>query len=170
MITYTDIIKGNLDAIREFYQEHNVNCQLAHGTPLTLSAFEGRVKVVKCLLDAGADPNYLASNGWTPLIAAANDGRKRVVEILLDAGADPNLADTNGKTALHHLCFCPRKVAPEIVPILIKRGANPLQQDLNGETAYQLALREKTNNSYIVNNELIQALKDVPTKISEPII
>jgi ankyrin repeat protein len=101
MITYTDVIKGNLDTIREFYHENNVNYQLAHGTPLTLAAFEGRIKVVKCLLDAGADPNYLASNGWTPLIAAANDGRKRIVEILLDAGANPNLADANGKTALH---------------------------------------------------------------------
>jgi uncharacterized protein len=141
MITYTDIIKGNLDAIREFYRDNNVNCQLAHGTPLTLAAFEGRVKIVKYLLDVGADPNYSASNGWTPLIAAANDGRKRVVEILLDAGANPNLADANGKTALHHLCFCPRKVAPEIVSILIARGANPLQENPNSEIAYQLALK-----------------------------
>lgn len=160
MLTYTDIRTGDLDAIRTFAASNDVNCQLEHGTPLTLAAFDGRVRVVKLLLETNADPNYRANNSWTPLIAAANDGRTRIVEVLLNAGADPNLADDKGQTPLHHLCFCPRKSAPEVATLLISNGADALQKNANGHTAYRVALDKRTEEGYssLVSQELIYAL------------
>jgi len=160
MLTYSDIRTGNLDAIRSFAQSHDLNYQLEHGTPLTLAAFEGRVRVVKLLLELGADPNFRADNGWTPLIAAANDGRTRIVEILIDAGADLNGADMKGQTALHHLCFCPRSSAAEVATLLISRGADALQKNNDGATAYRVALEKRTDEGYssTVAQELVYAL------------
>ena len=161
VLTYTDIRTGDLKAIEAFAKSHDLNCQLEHGTPLCLGAFEGRVKVVKLLLKLGADPNYQSGNRWTPLIAAANDGRSRIVEILLDAGADPNKQDTKGQGPLHHLCFCPRKSAAEVAKLLISRGADPLLKNLEGHTAYRVALDKRMGEGYrsLVSQDLVYALQ-----------
>lgn len=163
-LTYSNIRSGHLDAIREFAKAQDVNFQLEHGTPLTLATFEGRVNVVRLLLDAGADPDYPAENGWTPLIAASNDGRTRIVEILLEAGADPNKADLKGNTALHHLCFCPRKTAPEVARLLISKGANRLQTNHDGLTASRMALEKRMKGGYqsTVSQDLVYALAREP--------
>lgn len=56
--------------------------------PLLYAAFEGRLPIVRLLLEKGANPNVLAPNQTTPLMFAARNGHEDVVRTLLQAGAN----------------------------------------------------------------------------------
>lgn len=76
------------------------------GTALMNAASGGQVKIVKLLLEYGADVNAIhLEKGYTPLIwcVAALHSEKvylTVVKALLAAGADPTIAGRDGRTAL----------------------------------------------------------------------
>jgi len=53
-------------------------------------AERGTRRMVKCLLDANADPNMSGDPYWLPLHAAAFRGNKDMVGALLDSGANVN--------------------------------------------------------------------------------
>lgn len=77
-----------------------VNVSIRGWAPLHESTFSNRAKIVKLLLDHGADPNAAVSySGKTPLMQAARNGAFEVCEILLEAGANVWLRDVNGRTA-----------------------------------------------------------------------
>lgn len=48
-------------------------------------------KILKILIDAGADINERGSNGWTPLHLAAIRDDEKSMQILLEAGADRSI-------------------------------------------------------------------------------
>jgi hypothetical protein len=64
------------------------------------AANSGSMKVLRLLLEKGADGN--ACNKWreTPLLIAANNGHRSAVEALLEHGADPSLCSEAGWSAL----------------------------------------------------------------------
>ena len=47
---------------------------------------EGHLEIVQLLLQNGADPNAISSNGYTPLHMAAWGGRNKVAKALIEAG------------------------------------------------------------------------------------
>ena len=57
-------------------------------------------KIMRLLLDSGADPNASDWLGETPLMVCAKLGFKRGVELLLANGANPKAIDKNGDTPL----------------------------------------------------------------------
>lgn len=67
---------------------------------LILSAAESKKtpRLVRRLLDAGADPNALDPWGETPLHNAVRGGDADCVRLLLERGADRSLRNSNGKT------------------------------------------------------------------------
>lgn len=67
--------------------------------PLFLAAGEGKLDVVRYLLDEGADVNARENWGSTPLIEAAYSGHADVIKELLLRGADINVISEQG-TAL----------------------------------------------------------------------
>ncbi len=65
------------------------------------SATAGRYeKIVKMLLDHGADPNVREPNGFTALHVAAQNNDVEIIHLLLLGGADLTLKSTSGKTAM----------------------------------------------------------------------
>ncbi len=65
------------------------------------SATAGRYeKIVKMLLDHGADPNVREQNGFTALHVAAQNNDVEIIHLLLLGGADLTLKSTSGKTAM----------------------------------------------------------------------
>jgi ankyrin repeat protein len=68
--------------------------------PIQSAAAGGHKKIVKMLLEHGADPNIREQAGYTPLHAAAQNGDEQLIRILLYGGADLTLTSNNGKTAL----------------------------------------------------------------------
>lgn len=59
-------------------------------TPLHLAALQGKIGVMKQLLDARAPANAADEHGMTPLHKAAVGGRTEAAQLLLNAGASYN--------------------------------------------------------------------------------
>ncbi|KAK5921499.1 hypothetical protein CgunFtcFv8_018859 [Champsocephalus gunnari] len=72
-------------------------CLAAYEDPLA------RQRMVRYLLEKGADPNIPDKGGRTALIhACAEQAGREVVSLLLENGADPSLKDYSGSSALVH--------------------------------------------------------------------
>lgn len=106
--------------------------------PLGLASFFGHEKVVRLLLDRGADVNAAARNPQrvAPLHAAVAGPTPDIVEILLEAGADPNARQESDYTALHEAAS---KGLDRIVRLLIAHGASKTAVNREGQTPYDLA-------------------------------
>lgn len=68
--------------------------------PIQSAAAAGHHKIVRMLLEHGADPNIRELGGYTPLHAAAQNGDEEMIRLLLFGGADLTITSNNGKTAL----------------------------------------------------------------------
>lgn len=109
------------------------------------------VRIIRALLDAGADPGLATADGTTPLMAAAGLGHstfvrarqslpsesaEAAVRMLVEAGADVNRANEAGFTALHGAAF--RGLA-EVAEYLVGQGAAIDAQDFRRRTPYSIA-------------------------------
>ncbi|KAK5989438.1 Ankyrin-3-like protein [Cladobotryum mycophilum] len=103
-------------------------------------------KVVKALLEAGADPNLRNYEGTTPIFLLRNNFRKaaEAVDILLEAGADINLVDRSGATLFFHQVSLSMDMSEkdphEDLRDLIDRGASISIRDFNGRTCLHEAI------------------------------
>ncbi|KAH8657802.1 hypothetical protein BX600DRAFT_468158 [Xylariales sp. PMI_506] len=68
---------------------------------LYYASFTGLTRIVKILLDAGADVNFHEEGYSNALYAASYNGHVEVVAILLEAGADPNIQGGYHGSAIH---------------------------------------------------------------------
>lgn len=69
-------------------------------TPLHSAAAAGHTKIVKMLLEHGADANIREQGGFTPLHAAAQNGDVETIRALLLGGADLTIKSEDGKSPL----------------------------------------------------------------------
>ena len=95
-------------------------------TPLHVAADWDLPLTCQVLLDAGADPNALDSNGYTPLVWAIRlqnplTSSVPTVRVLLKGGADPNLRSPKGWIALDYAADC--DLRHDVGPVLRKAGA-----------------------------------------------
>ncbi|KAK3596887.1 hypothetical protein CHS0354_029074 [Potamilus streckersoni] len=67
---------------------------------LFIAAHRGHIKLVKKLIDSGADVNASTQLGRTALHVAAAQGRGHIVDLLLERGADIDAEDEKGESAL----------------------------------------------------------------------
>ena len=117
---------GILDQLRMLLRQPgtNVNHTDANGTTaLYRASLQGHAAVVECLINAGANVNYVVHESKvTPLMIGARFGRLEVVKALLRSShTDVGLVDYLGNTALLHATFG-RTAA--IVECLISAGAD----------------------------------------------
>lgn len=69
-------------------------------SPLMYASRDGRLPIVKMLVDAKADVNQRDPNDITPLIEAITNNHVDVAEYLIEHGADVNASDWYGRTPL----------------------------------------------------------------------
>jgi ankyrin repeat protein len=82
---------GNLGRVRWLhFAGAKIDARSNLGNPLFLAASEGKLDVVRYLLDEGANVNARESSGSTPLAEAAYYGHVDVIKELLLRGADIN--------------------------------------------------------------------------------
>ncbi|MFK7734901.1 MAG: ankyrin repeat domain-containing protein [Pirellulaceae bacterium] len=110
--------------------------KMAHkgATPFLFAARRDDLRMMKTLLELGADPTIPNAENCTPLMVAAGIGSLapgeeagteeealEAVEWLLKLGADVNHVDDNGETAMHGAVY---KSLPRMVNLLAVRGAD----------------------------------------------
>lgn len=69
-------------------------------TPLLFAVRAGAIQAVDALLQNGADPNDVLSDGESAVVVALANAHWQLADMLLDRGADPNMAGA-GWNALH---------------------------------------------------------------------
>jgi uncharacterized protein len=117
----------------------------AGATPLMRAAKSVDLRMMKALLDRGADPSRKLVNGTTTLSVAMTGRGPRLltpdtpmfqgVQLLLEHGADVN-AVTNGSTLLHQSI----DRGEAFVRLLVGRGARLELKDASGRTPLDIAL------------------------------
>ncbi|XP_019859899.1 PREDICTED: ankyrin repeat and KH domain-containing protein mask-like, partial [Amphimedon queenslandica] len=153
--------QGHIEIVKLILQEP-VDLNATQNNVLTplmaaCTAKEDNSKIVRLLLEAGADPNvkFQSSeksrrNGDTALtMAIICNKTKELIQLLLEKGADPNVQSESDNPLLNGRT--PLMVASshdnlEIVQLLLKAGADPNAKSKNGTTvlAYAVCLGQKT--------------------------
>lgn len=77
-------------------------------------------RIIRHLIQLGADVNSLESNGQTGIALCASRGDLEIIDYLLSKGANVNQSDKFGLTPLH---WAARKGQAEIVELLLENGA-----------------------------------------------
>jgi ankyrin repeat protein len=126
-LLFLAVSRGNAEAVRALLAaEVPVDPVNRRGyTPLMEAVFADLPQIAAVLLEAGADPNFVANasspyGSDTPLGAALTAGAQRSVRVLLDKGADSNA--THGGSPIIHVAVAAD--LPEVLGILAKKGAN----------------------------------------------
>lgn len=128
---------ANVDSVKNLLEKGaDVNTTDTYGrTPLRLAVDEDEnaTKIVKALLEKGAEPDKVRdTNMTTPLQIAAEIGNVEIVKALLAAGADANIRNNHNKTPLE---LAEYEGQTEVMKIIQE---HVYQKKLEQETAKQL--------------------------------
>jgi ankyrin repeat protein len=113
-------------------------------TPFLRAALSGDTKVMRLLLDRGADPSIPTLAGTTPLMAAAGvnwtvaqtytvskEALLEAIQICLEHGADVNATNSMG---LSPIMGAANRGSDEIIKFLVSKGARLDVKDVTGRT------------------------------------
>ena len=144
--------KDDPDAILHFLENHASLEELddKRRTPLLHAAFAKRPKLVKILLEYGANTRAIDKESKTALHWACKNGDVNVISLLLDGqankgrhcyGIDIDATDRSGRTALH---YGVQHVVADAAKLLVDRDANINVKDQAGEyTPYYYAIKHR---------------------------
>ncbi|XP_049829369.1 protein phosphatase 1 regulatory subunit 12A isoform X19 [Schistocerca gregaria] len=107
---------------------------------LHVAAAKGYIKVMRVLLQGGADVNVQDFDGWTPLHAAAHWGQKEACEMLVENFCDMEMKNYVGQTAFDI-------ADPDMIPVLeeLQKRQAAMQRDHAANNA--ILQKKGTNNS-----------------------
>jgi ankyrin repeat protein len=133
---------GKAEAVAEFLRKDKESLfakDSAGLTPLHRAAGEGQLKVMRLLLDAGAEADS-SSGEWTPLHVAAVYGRADACALLIErkARVDPPL-DSSGTQPIH---FAAMQGRLEVITVLVEKGAKVDARDRRKQTPLHEAAAE----------------------------
>jgi ankyrin repeat protein len=107
-----------------------------HHTPLIYAAANGRVEVVRVLLEGGVNVERINANQRTALHKAAFFGHLEVCRLLLDWEAKVDPVDKFKHTPLH---WAAKAGNLSVVKLLVERGADVRLKNNKGLTASESA-------------------------------
>ena len=117
-------------------------CNEGDWTPLHLASAHGHPKVIRLLIEHGADVDPKDIIGETPLYVSSNGdiGTMEAAQVLLEYGADPNSwSEFDGNILYEAL----RRYGNQgLTQLLLKYGADPNDRDVEGRTLLHVSSRE----------------------------
>ena len=144
-----------------FFQDLNIQDNVGF-TALIKASQIRHTKIVRFLLDAGAEVNIQNNEGKTALIWASQKGYIDIIRLLLEVDANPNIIDYAGNTALIEASQMQsgrrdnRHI--EIIRLLLDAGADLYIRNNEGMIAYDVAL---INDNYRIANLLGEQMEKI---------
>jgi ankyrin repeat protein len=137
----TAVVRGDVLAVQNLLDDPRVDLDWTGprggDSALIVAAADGKLPIVRLLLQRGANPNVAGGDTYTPLQAAARNGYAEVAQLLIDAGADVNAA--SGRYGYTPLAGAARYGHVEVIKLLLDAGADRETRVDDGRTALQLA-------------------------------
>lgn len=122
------------------------------------AAGNGKVKLVKQLLDAGGNPDEQDAKGRRSLQVAIVEGNVNIVKMLLEGKANVNLQGNGIQTgATYPLHVAAKEATAQMAQILMEAGADPTLKNQRNQTAELVAEGKK-------NMAFVKAVRDFKTK------
>ncbi|KAL7300569.1 hypothetical protein TKK_0006563 [Trichogramma kaykai] len=132
------------DISRKKGQPVQINARDKKGqTPLHYAVYKGNVRIIKSLLERGADANVADTEGLTPLhICCDSHSAYYIFRISSEKEqqVQVNARDNLGRTPLHYAVFTCRI---DFVTMLLTKGADPNSADAEGVTPLHIICQKK---------------------------
>ncbi|XP_041377464.1 E3 ubiquitin-protein ligase MIB2-like [Gigantopelta aegis] len=134
-------IDGDVAKVRDIIAQNPqvVNERSKELTCLHIAAHEGKLPIVKLLIEKKSDINATDDDGDTPLIVATGKQQTEVAEYLVRAGAQLDLKNDKGRTAIHNAAYTGQTT---LIHALIGRGCDVNVMDESGDTPLHDAIAE----------------------------
>ncbi|KAG8013256.1 Ankyrin repeat domain-containing protein 34B [Nibea albiflora] len=131
--------------------------------PLIGAASSGKLRLVRLLVEGGAQVNGRNPRGETALLAAckalrgepAEPETVKLLTYLLQNKADPNAQDRAGRTALMYACM--ERAGAQVASTLLAAGADPSMEDYSGASALVYAINAQHRPTLKVLMDACQA-------------
>ena len=97
-VTYAFIYaysEGHIEVVRLLIEMNDGACPLSYNGGLLSAIGQGNIKMLKLMLENGADVNFEDHMGSKPLHDAAYEGNIEIVRTLLKNGAIPNVLNNS---------------------------------------------------------------------------
>eukprot|EP01117_Protostelium_nocturnum_P000075 TRINITY_DN10165_c0_g1_i1.p1 TRINITY_DN10165_c0_g1~~TRINITY_DN10165_c0_g1_i1.p1 ORF type:complete len:335 (-),score=35.87 TRINITY_DN10165_c0_g1_i1:49-906(-) len=121
---YEAVSKESLEICRTILEfKPPMNCTK---NPLHIATKNGSIDIVRLLIEAGSDVNYVDTESARPttaLIISLKMKRKEIMELLLEAGADPNLVPKHSTSC--PMTFAVQYGSSETLKRLLEHGGDP---------------------------------------------
>jgi len=120
--------------------EEDLNEEDENGnSPLIFAVLNGRIDLVRALVDQGSFVNHQNHNGETALYWASSQGFEQVVDLLIENGSHLNICNLDGVSPTH---VAAANGHCNIVAKLIRNGAYVNSQDDVKDSVLHFAVRE----------------------------
>lgn len=157
---------GNIYLMEEAFSRANINVDdkdESGRAPIHEAVISESEKVVRYLVQRGAQLSVPDSNGYTPLMYAAQGQDSKIIDILIQGGADPNSSSQKKRYPLH-VAAENTKANLEILRTLLRGGAETLVEDKDGKVPLQTAIRAWRSQKEILAS--VKLLSQNPSTIA----
>lgn len=149
--------EGDIEKVKTLLEENpelvNTKGDLQGEMPIHWAATQGKLDIVKLLIEKGADLNVFNIYGDSPLHGASQRGFASIVDLLIKKGADLDAESLSSQHSAINYAAMGGHI--DVVNLLLEKGAN-IEIKTQGSTALHLAARGGHRNivELLINNGL----------------